>query len=96
MNRSLGIIEVRGIVTATSCVDAMVKSAFVEVYNIERSGSGLLTIMIEGDLASVQAALEFGAEEAYKHGELIAVKSIPRPDNGLYAFISPQKTGEPL
>ncbi|WP_407272704.1 BMC domain-containing protein [Radiobacillus sp. PE A8.2] len=94
MNRSLGLIEVRGTVTAAATVDVMVKNAFVEIRSIERVGSGLITIMIEGDLASVQAALEIGAEEALKYGELIAVKSIPRPDQGLASLLSPEKRGD--
>lgn len=93
LNRSLGIIEVMGMVTAMSCVDAMVKSAFVEVKKIERVTSGMIAILIHGDLASVQFALEIGAEEAWKHGEVVAVKAIPRPADGLDSFISPQEKG---
>lgn len=88
MNLSLGIIEVKGIVTATSCIDAMVKSSFVEINNIERVGSGLIAIMIAGDVASVQVALEIGAEEALKHGEIIGIKVIPKPAEGLAHLFS--------
>ena len=68
MNKSLGIIEVTGMVTATACIDAMVKSAFVEVFKVNHVGSGIIAIMILGDLASVQYAHEVGRDEAVKHG----------------------------
>ncbi|GAB2569044.1 BMC domain-containing protein [Gracilibacillus alcaliphilus] len=84
MKQSLGMVEVVGITTATAAIDAMCKNAFVKVAAIEQSGAGWLTIIIEGDLASVQAALEVGADAASYHGQVIAVKSIPRPDPGLY------------
>ncbi|MEI3607204.1 BMC domain-containing protein [Pseudogracilibacillus sp. SE30717A] len=88
MSHSLGIIEVRGIVTATSCIDAMVKSSYVTISRIDRVGSGLIAIIIKGDVASVQIALEIGREEATKHGEVIAAKVIPKPDDKLDSFIS--------
>ncbi len=89
MNRSLGIIEVRGVVPATSCIDAMVKSAYVRISHIDRVGSGLIAIIIEGDVASVQIALEIGQEAAEKHGEVVAVKVIAKPADDLDSFISP-------
>ncbi|SER41624.1 BMC domain-containing protein [Gracilibacillus ureilyticus] len=90
MYQSLGIIEVEGLVTATSAIDAMCKHAFVEVVHIEKTGSGWVTVLIQGDLASVQAALEVGAETAYRHGQVVAVKSIPRPDEELYGKLIPK------
>ncbi|GGK30356.1 BMC domain-containing protein [Caldalkalibacillus thermarum TA2.A1] len=89
MNLSLGIIEVEGLVTATACMDAMVKSAFVNVHHVEQVGSGWIAIMITGDLASVQAALERGAEVAQYFGEVVAVRTIPRPYQGLEPLITP-------
>lgn len=94
MDRPLGVLEVIGYVTATACVDTMVKTAFVDIYNIEKTGNGYITIMIQGDLASVQAALEAGQEEALKHGELINARAIPRPYEGLERLISPERGGE--
>jgi len=93
MNRSLGIIEVIGLVTATACIDAMIKSAYVEVFNIKRTGSGMITVIIQGDLASIKEALEVGQSVAYRHGELIAVRSIARPYDGLESIIGSEETG---
>ncbi|UII55515.1 BMC domain-containing protein [Cytobacillus spongiae] len=92
--QSLGIIEVIGIATATSCIDTMVKSAFVEVESVQRVGSGFIAIMVRGDLASVQVAVERGAEAAQRLGEVAAVSVIPRPYDGLEALIGPEKKGD--
>ncbi len=83
MGRSLGLLEVVGMVTAIACIDKMVKSAFVEVTRVEQIGSGMITIFIEGDLASVQYALEQGEEEAHYRGVFVTSKAIPRPYVGL-------------
>ena len=93
MYRSLGIIEVVGLVTATACIDAMVKSAYVEVYNIKRTGSGMITVLIQGDLASVKEAIEIGESVAYRYGELIATRVIARPYEGLECLIEPNEKG---
>lgn len=87
MNKSLGIIEVVGMVTAAACVDVMVKSAFIEIESIARVGSGMLAIIIKGDLASVQYAIEVGKKEAAQHGEIVAFRVIPRPCDGLNVLI---------
>lgn len=94
MKQSLGLLEVIGMVTATACIDVMVKHAFVDIYEIKRIGSGMITVMIKGDLASVQAALEIGAEAAQQHGELAAARVIPRPYEGLERLIAPDEKGD--
>lgn len=93
MNQSLGIIEVVGLVTATACIDAIIKSAYVEVYNIKRTGSGMITVIIKGDLASVKEGLEIGAEVAHRFGELVALRVIARPYEGLVNLIAPEEKG---
>lgn len=94
MYRSFGLLEVVGIVTAATCIDAMVKSAYVEVYQTERIGSGMITIIISGDLASVQEALKTGEEMANRMGELVAVRVIARPYDGLEeALLAPDEKG---
>lgn len=93
MNKSLGFLEVVGMVTATACVDAMVKSAYVEVYNIKRAGAGMITVIIKGDLASIKEALEIGVETAQRFGELISVRAIARPYMGLENLTAPEEEG---
>lgn len=94
MKQSLGIIEVVGNVNALSCADRMVKSAFVEVESIKRIGTGMVSIIIRGDLASVQHAVEVGQEAASEHGDLIAARVIPRPYEGLEKLTCSAEGGE--
>lgn len=94
MYRSFGLLEVVGIATAATCIDAMVKSAYVEVYHIKRIGSGMITIIISGDLASVKEALKTGEDIANSMGELVAVRAIARPYDGLEeALLAPEEKG---
>ena len=77
--QALGMIETRGLVAAIEASDAMVKSADVKLIGTEKIGSGLVTVMVRGDVGAVKAATEAGAATAARLGELIAVHVIPRP-----------------
>lgn len=57
----------------------MVKAAEVVLIGTEKIGSGLVTVMVRGDVAAVKAATEVGSAAASKLGELVAVHVIPRP-----------------
>ena len=76
---ALGMIETRGVVAAIEAADAMVKSAEVTLVGTEKIGSGLVSVMVRGDVGAVKAATEAGSSAASKLGELIAVHVIPRP-----------------
>ncbi len=76
---ALGMVETRGLVASIEAADAMVKSADVTLVGTEKIGSGLVTIMVRGDVGAVKAATESGAAAAAKLGELVAVHVIPRP-----------------
>ncbi len=76
---ALGMIETRGLTAAVEAADAMVKAAEVELVGTEKIGSGLVTVMVRGDVGAVKAATEAGAQTASRLGELIAVHVIPRP-----------------
>ena len=76
---ALGMIETRGLTAAVEAADAMVKAAEVALVGTERIGSGLVTVMVRGDVGAVKAATEAGATTAARLGELIAVHVIPRP-----------------
>ena len=54
--QALGMIETRGLVAAIEAADAMVKAANVTLIGTERIGSGLVTVMVRGDVGAVQAA----------------------------------------
>lgn len=76
---ALGMIETRGLVASIEAADAMVKSADVTLVGTEKIGSGLVTIMVRGDVGAVKAATEAGSAAAQRLGELVAVHVIPRP-----------------
>ncbi len=76
---ALGMIETRGLTAAIEAADAMVKSAEVTLIGTEKIGSGLVSVMVRGDVGAVNAAVEAGSQAASKLGELVATHVIPRP-----------------
>ena len=76
---ALGMIETRGLVGAIEAADAMVKAANVVLVGSERVGSGLVTVMVRGDVGAVKAATDAGAQAAKRVGEVVSVHVIPRP-----------------
>lgn len=88
MKDALGLVEVAGLATAIHVADAMVKSANVVIIDIEKAkGSGWMTVKVRGDVGAVQAAVQAGAAQAEQFGHLIAQKVIPRPAEGLDAWL---------
>jgi len=76
---ALGMVETRGLTAAIEAADAMVKAAEVVLIGTEKIGSGLVSVMVRGDVGAVKAATEVGAAAASRLGELVAVHVIPRP-----------------
>ena len=76
---ALGMVETRGLVAAIEAADAMVKAANVELIGTEKIGSGLVSVMVRGDVGAVKAAVEAGSSSAAGLGEVIATHVIPRP-----------------
>lgn len=79
MSEALGMIETKGLVGAIEAADAMVKAANVQLVGYEKTGSGLVTVMVRGDVGAVKAAADAGAAAARKVGEVISLHVIPRP-----------------
>ena len=77
--QALGMVETRGLVSAIEAADAMVKAANVTLIGKEKIGSGLVTVMVRGDVGAVKAAVDAGAAAAKRVGELVSVHVIPRP-----------------
>lgn len=84
---AIGMIETRGLVGAIEAADAMVKAANVEVVGMEKIGSGLVTVIVKGDVGAVKAATEAGSMSASSVGELVSVHVIPRPHSSVGAII---------
>ena len=78
---ALGMIETRGLVAAIEAADSMLKAANVELVGTEKIGSGLVSVMVRGDVGAVKAAVEAGGSKAGQLGELVATHVIPRPHN---------------
>jgi microcompartment protein CcmL/EutN len=81
MMEALGMVETRGLVAAIEAADAMVKAANVVLIGSEKIGSGLVSIMVRGDVGAVKAAVEAGGAAASRLGEVVATHVIPRPHN---------------
>ena len=79
MMEALGMVETRGLVAAIEAADAMVKAANVTLIGSEKIGSGLVSIMVRGDVGAVKAAVEAGGAAASRLGEVTATHVIPRP-----------------
>lgn len=86
-NQALGMIETRGLVAITEATDAMLKAANVKLVGTEKIGSGLVTVMVRGDVGAVKAAVEAGSAVAQRLGEVVAVHVIPRPHSDVEAIL---------
>ena len=86
-NNALGMVETRGLVAAIEAADAMVKAANVKLIGKEKIGSGLVTVMVRGDVGAVKSATEAGAAAAKRVGELVSIHVIPRPDEDVEGIL---------
>jgi microcompartment protein CcmL/EutN len=85
---ALGLVETRGMVPAIYAADVMCKAADVVLVSYENVGSGLVTILVKGDVAAVRSAVEKGAEAAASIGELTAHNVMPRPVGRVGTIVS--------
>ena len=79
MGSALGLIETKGLVGAIEAADAMCKAANVTLVGYEKIGSGLVTVMVRGDVGAVKAAVDAGTSAADRVGEVVSTHVIPRP-----------------
>jgi ethanolamine utilization protein EutM len=91
---ALGMIETKGLVCMIEAVDAMLKSANVQIVGWDKVGSGLVTSFVVGDVAAVKAAVDAGASAASKIGEVVSVQVIPRPHEELAAVLPAMKAAK--
>jgi ethanolamine utilization protein EutM len=83
MQDAIGLIETKGLVSLVEATDAMAKAANVQIVKRVQIGGGLVTTIVRGDVGSVRAAVEAGANAASQVGELVASHIIPRPADGV-------------
>ena len=83
MQSAIGLLETKGLIGLIEATDAMAKAANVAVVKRVDIGGGFVTTVVRGDVGSVRAAVEAGANAATQVGELVASHIIPRPAEGL-------------
>ena len=88
---ALGMVETKGLVGSIEAADAMVKAANVSLVGKEYIGSGLVTVMVRGDVGAVKAATDAGAAAAHRVGELVSVHVIPRPHSEVETILPKMK-----
>lgn len=87
MQEALGMVETRGLIGAIEAADAMVKAANVTLVGKEQIGSGLVTVMVRGDVGAVKASVDAGASAAKRVGELYGVHVIPKPHSDVETIL---------
>ena len=81
--KALGFIETRSLTGAIEASDAMTKAADVVLVGTEKIGSGLVNVVITGEVDAVRAAVDAGEAVAKKLGEVYDVHVSPRPGEGI-------------
>ena len=89
--QALGMVETRGLVGAIEAADAMVKAANVILVGKEQIGSGLVTVMVRGDVGAVKASVEAGSAAAQRVGEIVSVHVIPSPHEDVESILPKKK-----
>lgn len=91
--KSLGLIEVIGLVVAIEAADAATKSANVDLIGYEfAKGDGMVMIKLEGEVSAVKAAVDAGKMAAQKIGTVVSTLVIPRPADGLDCVVLSKET----
>ena len=87
MKQALGMVETKGLVGAIEAADAMVKAANVTLLGKAKIGSGLVTVMVRGDVGAVKAAVEAGSAAAKRVGEVYSIHVIPSPHDDVETIL---------
>ncbi len=88
MQNAIGLVETKGLVGLVGATDAMAKAANVQIVKRVDIGGAYVTTIVSGDVGSVRAAVEAGANAANQTGELVGSHIIARPAEGLMeAFV---------
>ena len=87
--KAIALLEVQAMVAAITGLDAMVKAADVKLIHVEkRLGGRLVTVVVEGEVSAVTAALEAGRIEAAKVGNVKCCEVIARPHPDVMSFLT--------
>ena len=83
MSQAIGLVETIGTNPGIQAADAMCKAAGVTLVGVVEIGGGYVTMIVRGDVGSVKAAVDAGADAANRVGELVCAHVIARPHEGL-------------
>jgi ethanolamine utilization protein EutM len=89
--QALGFIETRGNTGSIMAIDAMVKTAGVDLVKKVEIGGGYVTSIVRGEVGAVKSSVEAGAEAAAKVGELICANVIPSAHEDVFELIGIKK-----
>lgn len=92
--QALGMIEVYGYLTAVEALDSALKAANVSRLGVEKVRGGLVTVLVEGDVGAVKAAMDASAAAAERVGTVISVHVIPRPADDVTRMLKGGKKPE--
>lgn len=84
---AVGLIETQGFTAVFEAIDTACKAANVEVLAREKLGGGYITVVIKGDVAAVNAAIEAGKAKVEGLGKLIAAHVIPSPTKAVLSLL---------
>ncbi len=79
MRQAIGMVEVKSLVAAIQAADTMVKSADVHIVDVSFVGSGIVAVIVSGEVAAVNAAVDNAKETAGQIAEIISTNVIARP-----------------
>jgi ethanolamine utilization protein EutM len=82
-HEALGLVETKGLIATISATDAMCKAANVTLAGQVQIGGAFVATLVRGDVGSVRAAVDAGAQAASANGELISSHVIPRPEESV-------------
>ncbi len=94
--KALGLIEVRGMVPAVEALDSALKAANVNRLDVVKVGGGLVSVLIEGDVGAVRAAVDAAQAAAEKIGTVLSTHVIPRPAAEVTGMITPDPNPQPV
>ena len=85
--QALGFVETKGLVAAVEAADSALKASSVSLVGKKTVGGGLVTVILTGDVAAVNAAVDAGKASASAVGEVISAEVIARPHEDLDKII---------
>ena len=88
---ALGFVETRGNTGSVLSIDAMLKTAGVDLVKKVEIGGGLVTSIVRGEVGAVKSSVEAGAEAAAKVGELLCTNVIPSAHDDVFDLIDIKK-----